>query len=74
MLWPGGHGLEGEFIICVSKQGREVEHAKSRRGLQREIVTIVSKKEPHGRGGVGVKGSGRWGRGNAAAKDAQECG
>ena len=37
-------------------------------------MTIVSKEEPHRRGGVGVKESGKWGRGNAAGKDAQECG
>lgn len=27
-MWPEGHGLEGEFIIGVFKQGREVEHAE----------------------------------------------
>lgn len=27
-MWPEGHGLEGEFIIGVFKQVREVEHAE----------------------------------------------
>lgn len=70
-MWPEGHGLEGEFIVGVFKQGREVA-SRGRpegKGLQRETVTTVSKEEPHGRGvGWEPRSQGRWGQGNAAGK------
>lgn len=34
-MWPEGHGLEGEFIVGVFKQGREVDHAEGRKEKDR---------------------------------------